>query len=79
MDFIKQCLVKDQELRPSVHDMLRHPWLNQVEDENLLAASSFIDNRMANTVSFKEGTLDKHNPADFAKLLFGKMSWVSQS
>ena len=31
IDFIKQCLLKDPDQRPSVHDLLRHPWLNQYD------------------------------------------------
>jgi len=32
IDFIKQCLIKDQDLRPSVEDLLHHPWLNQFDE-----------------------------------------------
>ena len=33
IDFIKQCLIKDQDLRPSVEELLRHPWLANFDDQ----------------------------------------------
>ncbi len=69
IDFIKQCRCKDQEQRPSVHEMLRHPWLNQVEDESLLRESSFVDEKLRNSSPFKDSTLDGQNNGDFPKLL----------
>lgn len=57
IDFIKQCLIKDAELRPSIHDILKHPWLNQFE-ESELPQSSFIGNRLANEQSFKGNIVD---------------------
>ena len=64
IDFIKQCLIKDADMRPSVHDLLRHPWLN-LYNESQIPSSSFIDNRMANNnVSFRaqnvsDSTIDR--------------------
>lgn len=28
IDFIKQCLIKEPEYRPTVNDLLRHPWIH---------------------------------------------------
>ena len=39
VDFIRQCLIKDQDLRPSVDELLEHPWLNQ----DLLGRESIIE------------------------------------
>ena len=42
IDFIKQCLIKDAEMRPSIQDLLRHPWLNQY-DNMVQSVDSFTD------------------------------------
>lgn len=53
IDFVKQCLIKDQENRPSIHDILRHPWLNDF-GETTGTPSSFIDNNRLSNMKYKE-------------------------
>lgn len=35
MDFISQCLIKDQNARPSIVQMLEHEWIKKIEEGNL--------------------------------------------
>lgn len=76
IDFIKQCLIKDQDARPTVHDLLAHPWLNRFADPNIEPpmTSSILDSRMGKNMSFKdrhlESSLDRQQAGDFVKVLF---------
>ena len=78
------CLIKEQENRPDVHDMLSHPWLMQFEEPSRTNnQSSFIDNRLDMDGSLKERIIERgletYQGGDFARHLIAKMSWISQS
>ena len=77
-------MIKEQENRPDVHDMLSHPWLMQFEEPSRTNnQSSFIDNRLDMDGSLKERIIERgletYQGGDFARHLIAKMSWISQS
>ena len=81
IDFIKQCLIKDADMRPSIQDLLRHPWLNQY-DNMMQSVDSFTENygRVSQLKGQAgESIMDRQTAAEFTQLLFTKMSWVSNS
>jgi len=45
IDFIKCCLIKDPDQRPSVHELLMHPWLNQIDYSTAPEESFLVDYR----------------------------------
>lgn len=73
IDFIKQCLLKDPEQRPSVLDLLRHPWLNQYDRSSQLPTmNSFLESRQQqqNSLLYKDGVseslMDRQMAVEFA-------------
>ena len=51
-DFIQKCLQKDQQVRPRVHEIMQHVWLQRMHSDEPLSGAALVDAAI-NLYSFK--------------------------
>ncbi|XP_078702494.1 myosin-IIIb-like isoform X1 [Branchiostoma floridae x Branchiostoma belcheri] len=66
-DFVARCLVKDFELRPSVAELLKHPFLTQIGDDTSVVRKQLLDQMEINV---RLGKVQPHVPVTTKHGLF---------
>lgn len=69
-DFILQCLVREQEERPAVGDLIHHPWITAIPD---------VEQEESVQLKIQEALVEHQLHSDFQKIVLSLISGLSAS
>lgn len=68
-DFIQRCLTRDQDKRPSIAALFKHPWISEIENQDSAEEEAQID--------IQKNLIQYQNLSQFQKIVLSLVSGLS--